>query len=91
MEFFDNENTESFLILGMMSMEVKSIQIIDFSVKKSTWECLLGKLLSWGKWEGYKKLFVGVGSTVSIVMLPTQEEYDNGLEGNTDLNKRLSS
>ena len=39
------ENTE-FFILGMMSVEEKSIQIIGISKGKSNWKCRLKKFLS---------------------------------------------
>ena len=42
-----------------------------------------------GKWKGYKKLLVSTGTTPGVDKIPTQEEYENALEGDDDLDKKI--
>ena len=42
-----------------------------------------------GKLKGYKKLLVSTGSAPGMDKIPTQEEYENALEGDDDLNKKI--
>ena len=70
-----------------MWIKEKSIHIIEFSGKKVDWK---EKFLSHGKHEGYKKLFVSRGSAVGVDKIPTQEEYDCVLEGETDFDNKVA-
>ena len=72
-----------------MSNKEKSICIIEFSGKKTDWDSWSKKFLSHGKWKGYKKLLVSIGTTPGVNKIPTQEEFENALEGNEDLNKKI--
>ena len=72
-----------------MSNEEKSIRIIEFSGKKTDWDSWSEKFLSRGKQKGYKKLLVSTGTTPGVDKIPTQEEYDEALEGNNNLDKRI--
>ena len=42
-----------------------------------------------GKQKGYKKLLVSNGSMPGVDEIPTQDEYENALKGDTDLNKKI--
>ena len=74
-----------------MSNKWKSIHIIEFSGKKNDWDSWSKKFLLCGKWKGYKKLLVSTHTTPAVDKIPTQEEYENSLEGYDDLNKKLGS
>ena len=39
--------------------------------------------------RSYKKLLVSTGTTPGVDKIPTQEEYDEALEGNNNLDKRI--
>ena len=70
-----------------MSNEEKSIHIIEFSGKKVNRNSCSEKFLSHGKQKGDKKLLMSTGSTPGVDNIPTQEEYEDALNGNEDLNK----
>ena len=70
-----------------MTNKVKCMQIIKFLGKKSDWEKLVQGVLLHGQWKGYKKLLVSRGSTSDMDKIPTQDEYENAIEGDTDLKK----
>ena len=72
-----------------ISSEEKSIHIVEFLGKKTDWDSWSEKFLSHEKWKGYKKLLVSTGTTPGVDKNPTQEEYENALERNNDLEKRL--
>ena len=72
-----------------MSNKEKSIRIIEFSGKKTDWDSWSEKFLSRGKRKGYKKLLVSTGTTPGVDKIPTQEEYDEALEGDDDLDKKI--
>ena len=72
-----------------MSNKEQSIWIIEFSEKKTDWDSCSEKSLSHGKWKGYKKLLVSTGATPGVEKIPMQEKYENALEGDEDLAKRL--
>ena len=71
-----------------MSNEEKRIHIIEFLGKKTDWDCWSEKFLLHGKWKGYKKLLLSTSTTPAVDKTPTQEEYENALEGNKDLHKK---
>ena len=72
-----------------MSNKEKSICTIEFSGKKTDWDSWSEKFLLHGKQKGHKKLLVSNGSTSGLDKIPTQDEYNNALEGDTDLNKMI--
>ena len=41
-----------------------------------------------GKWKRYKKPLVSIGSTSDVNKIPMREEYQNAMEGGTDLDKK---
>ena len=59
--------------------------------KKDNLENWSKKFLSCGKQKGYKKLLVSIssGCTSGIDKIPTQDKYENALEGDTDLDKKI--
>ena len=72
-----------------MSNKEKSIHIIEFSGKKTDWNSWSKKFLLHGKWKGYKKLLVSTGTTHVVDKIPMQEEYQNALEGDEGLDKKI--
>ena len=56
--------------------------------KKHDWDIWSEKFLLHGKWKDYKKLLVSNGSTSLVDKVPTQDEYENALEGDMELNKK---
>ena len=72
-----------------MFNEEKSICIIEFLGKKTDWDSWSEKFLLHGKQKGYKKLLVSTGTTPGVDKIPTQEEYENALEGNNNLYKTI--
>ena len=66
----------------------KSIHIIEFPGKKTDWERWSEKFLLHGKQKGYKLLVSNV-SMSGVDKIPTQDEYENAMEGDTDLNKKI--
>ena len=72
-----------------MSNEEKCILIIEFSGKKADRESWSKKFLLHGKHKGYKKLLASSGSTSSMDKIPTQDKYENALEGDMDLNQKI--
>ena len=72
-----------------MSNEEKSIHIIEFSGKKTDRDSWSEKFLWHGKWKGYKKFLVSTGITPGVDKIPMQEEYENALEGDDDLDKKI--
>ena len=65
-----------------MSNEEKIICFIYFLGKKGDWE-------SWSEQKGYKKLWVSSRSMSGIDEIPTQDEYENALEDDMDLDKKI--
>ena len=72
-----------------MSDEKQSIHIIEFLGKKTDWESWSKKLLLHGKQKGYKKLLVNSRSMSGVDKIPMLDEYENALEGDMDLNKKI--
>ena len=63
----------------------------EFSGKKVDWECCFEKFISCGKCKVYKKLLVSSESMVGGDKVPMQDVYENALEGDMDLDKKLSN
>ena len=72
-----------------MLNEKKSIHVIKFSVKKTDWDSWSEKFISRGKWKGYKKLLVSTGMTPGVDKIPMHEEYEEALEGDDELDKKI--
>ena len=70
-----------------MSNIKKNMHIIEFLGKKANWESWSKKFLSHLTCKGYKKLFWS--SELMVDKIPKQNEYDDALEGDTDLNKKV--
>ena len=71
------------------SNEEESIRIIELSGKKTDLDSWSEKFLSRGKHKGYKKLLVSTSATPGVNKIPMQGEYENALEGDEDLDKRI--
>ena len=71
-----------------MSNEEKFIHMTEFFGKKADGESWSEKFLSHRKWKGYKKL-LSSGSTSDVDKIPTQNEYENVLESDKDLDKKI--
>ena len=65
----------------------KSVHVIEFLGKKTDWESWSEKFLLCCKWKGYKKLLLSSGPTWVMEKIPTQDEYKNAMEGDTDIDK----
>ena len=73
-----------------MSNEEKNIHIIEFMYKKADLESWSMKFLLHGNHKGYKKLLVSSGSISGVNKIPMQQEDDNALEGDMDLNEKIT-
>ena len=71
-----------------LSNEEKSFHNIEFLGKKTDWDSWSKKFVLHGKWKGYKKLLVSNRSTSGVDKIPTQEEYENLMEGDIDIDKK---
>ena len=67
----------------------KSIHIIEFSGKKVDQQSRSKKFISYDQNKGYRKLLVSSGSTSRVNKIPMQEEYENALESDMDLYKKI--
>ena len=56
--------------------------------QETNWESRSKKFVFNGKQKGYKKLLIISGSRSGMDNIPTQDEYKNALEGDTDLNEK---
>ena len=61
----------------------KSIQIIEFFGKKNDWDCRSEKFLAWTKCKVYKKFLTGKEDQVEFNKVPSQDEYDLAVAGNS--------
>ncbi len=59
-----------------MSAKEKSLQVIEFSGKKSDWKCWSVDFLASGNRRGYKKRLVGEGKTVGVDKVTTQTKFE---------------
>ena len=57
--------------------------------KKTDWDSWSEEFLLHGKWKGYKRLLVSTHTKSGVKKVLTQEEYENALEGNEDLDKKI--
>ena len=72
-----------------MSNKEKSIYIIDFLSSTTNGESWSKKFFSHGKQKRYKKLQVSSGSMSGMNNIPTHNGYENAMEGDTDLDKKM--
>ena len=72
-----------------MSNKEKVFISLNFWAKKNNWESWSKNFLLHGLWEGYKKLLVSNRSMSGIDKIITQDEYQNAMEGETDLDKKV--
>ena len=73
-----------------MSAKEKSLQVIEFSGKKSDWKSWSVKFLACGDRRGYKKLLIGEGKTVGVDKVPTQTEYEMAALGTSIEDKAVT-
>ena len=66
-----------------MSNKEKSIHVIELLGKKTNWDSWSKSFFLHGKQEGYMKLLVSNGSTSGVNTIPTQDEYESTMEGDT--------
>ena len=70
-------------------MSMKKVFGLFTSQAKAVTGKLVWDIFTWRKRRNYKKLLVENGSTLALDIITVQEEYDEALEGNTDLNRNL--
>ena len=71
-------------------MSNKEKVFIQFFRKENNWGRSYKKFFLCIKQKGYKKLLVSNGPMSGVDKIPTQDEYENSLEGDMDLNKNIT-
>ena len=63
--------------------------MIEFSGKRAIWESLSKNFLSCVKYKSCKNLLLISGSSVDVNKIPVQGEFENALDSDKDLEKKM--